>query len=720
MNGNYQRSWLKRAAIVAVVAGAGFAPGTGYSAAPGAGKWIQRQPKGPVVLVPHPIQIQCPSVETCYALGSQPAPATEKPTLEKTTDGGATWSLQQMNFNSYDPSVGTVRPLACPDATTCYVLRGTQGTDPTKATPGLVATRDGGKSWTHITLPGEGTANMISCPTSSVCYVSVSIADSAGGPPTEVLFATHDSGATWTQRSLTASASPGPPDILVCPTSTTCYIGATLAQPGGGPVGSQALVVTHDAGATWTSWQIGMQAGFTALACVYPYTCYATGNAALATTVDGGDSWNVQAAPWGYASPSFLACPAPATCEVLVPGLGIWHTSDAGATWRQARLHGDASLSDLACPAVTMCLAVGDAGLVLKSGDGLSWTRTSPPMIALTAVSCPTVHMCLAAGSDGNAFVTTNGGNTWVPHQADRNLGLGLLSCPSTRICTAIGWTGFGPSPRVEILRSADGGATWKVLKSFKRSFPGSMACPSVSECFVALQESTVTVADGMPGGSQVILRTADGGISWDASPLPSGYSVQSMSCPTTLTCVAVGGQEPCDDDLVPTRERPSPVRHNPTARDTYFPCNLELGWVFATFDGGKHWQRTAFRPQALFAVSCPDRSDCYSTGDGIWAKSADGGRHWSITTRPQAPRSGSVTSLTCVDRTTCWGLAFKQTGGTVPMRTANAGRSWQAVTRGLPPTTSEYEGAITSLACRSRSFCMAVGGGGLVLTYSP
>jgi photosystem II stability/assembly factor-like uncharacterized protein len=192
------------------------------------------------------------------------------------------------------------------------------------------------------------------------------------------------------------------------------------------------------------------------------------------------------------------------------------------------------------------------------------------------------------------------------------------------------------------------------------------------------------------------------------------------MSCPTTLTCVATGGQEPCDDDLVPARGRPSVVRHNPTRRDTFFPCNVELGWVFATFDGGKHWQRTAFRPQALFGVSCPDKSYCYSTGDGIWARSVDGGRHWSTTAKPQVSGAGPVTLMTCVDRSTCWGLASKPTGGTVPMRTTDAGRSWKAVTRGLPASTSEYPGAVTSLACRSAAFCMAVGGGGLVLTYSP
>lgn len=721
MNRMCRLPWMKRAAIAALFVGAGLGPTAGYSASPGSGKWIQRQPKGAIVLPPHLINVQCPSVDTCYALGSPLPPSTDKPILEKTTDAGATWTSQQMTMSPYDVSVGTLRPLACPDTTTCYVLQGTLGTDATKATPGVLVTRDGGTSWTHLQLPGAGTAALISCPTSVACYVAVSTPDSAGGSPTEVLFVTKDGGATWSRRALTGNASQGPPDMLACPDPSTCYIGATLATPGGGPTGAQALAATHDGGTTWTSWQIGVQSGFSSLACASPDTCYASGNATLAVTQDGGTSWSVRAAPWPYPYQSSMACPGLTTCDVLVSGAGIWETTDAGATWRQARMNEEVTLYDLACPAVTSCLAVGEAGLIMKSADSLSWSQASASVDgALTAVSCPADEACFAAGSDGAVMATTDGGKTWSRHPASTPLGLSALACPSTQVCTAVGWTGYGPSPRIRILRSTDGGATWKVEKTYRHAYPGPMACPSISECLITIDESEMTVADGMGSGGQVIVRTADGGLSWSAFPLPSDYSVQSISCPNTLTCVAAGGQEPCDDSLVPARGRPSNLRPKRTRRDAFFPCNVELGWLFATFDGGKQWQRVAFRPQALFAVSCPDPSYCYSTGDGIWAKSTDGGRHWRVTTRAQAAGPGTVTSLTCVDRSTCWGLAFTAQGTTVPMRTANAGQSWQTVTRGLPPTTSEFQGAVASIACRGASTCMAVGGGGLVLTYSP
>lgn len=91
--------------------------------------------------------ISCPSTSTCEAID----PFLD--TSYRTTDGGASWTLQHQFSGS--PSA-----VACSTGEICEVTTGA-----------VVGTTDGGASWTSQPLP-LGAADGISCPAAGACYAA--------------------------------------------------------------------------------------------------------------------------------------------------------------------------------------------------------------------------------------------------------------------------------------------------------------------------------------------------------------------------------------------------------------------------------------------------------------------------------------------------------------------------------------------------------------------
>lgn len=140
------------------------------------------------------------------------------------------------------------------------------------------------------------------------------------------LLRTTDSGNTWNTSTPLPSCAKRCNNALDCPTVTTCYL-----VPVGGPPASPSpitAVVTHDAGATWHSADIG---------------------------------------PGGSSFLSDIACANAQDCRVV--GInGIYGTSDGGTTWQKQAIEAEARdfpyLHAIACPAAEVCYAVGDEFIV--------------------------------------------------------------------------------------------------------------------------------------------------------------------------------------------------------------------------------------------------------------------------------------------------------------------------------------------------------------------
>ncbi len=102
--------------------------------------------------------LACPIVSVCYAVGPVHV-------IEKTSDGGATWTSQSNPLGSIS-YLTILNAVACRDTSTCTLV-GQYGS--------LLTTRDGGATWAlqahQTTVPSDALYG-IACPSGGVCVVA--------------------------------------------------------------------------------------------------------------------------------------------------------------------------------------------------------------------------------------------------------------------------------------------------------------------------------------------------------------------------------------------------------------------------------------------------------------------------------------------------------------------------------------------------------------------
>lgn len=197
---------------------------------------------------PNPSSLDCVSPDTCWATVEDPSSATTM--LERTVDGGRTWSTVT---NWPGASTSDAYAVSCFGARRCAV---TVGASLPPASPeaygqtsfGVVTTEDGGATWTGHPLAtvtgGVLTSFSISCASAFMCAASVKY-----GPYEEDA---HNLSYVTTDGWRTESQVPGPSGFffsqgLSCPSVTACV--ATVMFGGAGAYAS-ALAVWR---APWAS-----------------------------------------------------------------------------------------------------------------------------------------------------------------------------------------------------------------------------------------------------------------------------------------------------------------------------------------------------------------------------------------------------------------------------------------------------------------------------------
>lgn len=143
---------------------------------------------------------------------------------------------------------------------------------------------------------------------------------------------------------------------------------------------------------------------------------YAVGDfGTVLATSDGG-------ATWSFRSDTALFTQALNDLLVLAPGEllavggspGVFHSSDAGATWQAVSNPSSAELIDLSRVDASTLVAVGKSGQVIRSlDDGLSWTLRPSPLNATLNRSLWLDANNGYVGGINCARRTTNGGNSW-------------------------------------------------------------------------------------------------------------------------------------------------------------------------------------------------------------------------------------------------------------------------------------------------------------------
>jgi hypothetical protein len=469
----------------------------GYAAAPQVQRTItvngapvsgipQGQPK-----TPPPAQAQTP------APAQTPA---RTPALTQTQPPALT-PAQTPALTQTQPPALTPAPASTPTAT---------------ATPAPVTGTPGGSTITGWTAaeapmpanaaadpgsPGGMTSTSVACPSASSCVMAGSYADSSGN--TQALLVTG-SGTSWTAANVPLPANAAADryaflSSVACPSASSCVAAGVYADSSGN---EQALLVTGS-GTSWTAAEAPLPANaaadrgvnLTSLACPSASSCVAagvyadsSGNGQGLLVTGSGTSWTAAKAPLPANAaadpavfPGSVACASASSCVatgtytdssgnvqgLLVTGSGTSWTAAKAPLPANAAADPAGTLSSVACPSASSCVAAGrytdssgNQQALLVTGSGSSWTAAEAPLPAnagsgadLDSVACPSASSCVAAGTytdssgNGQGLLVTGSGTSWTAAEAPlpanaaagRVVFLGSVACPSASSCVAAG-----------------------------------------------------------------------------------------------------------------------------------------------------------------------------------------------------------------------------------------------------------------------------------------
>jgi hypothetical protein len=208
---------------------------------------------------------------------------------------------------------------------------------------------------------------------------------------------------------------------------------------------------------------------------------YRTGIATFTTQAESwnGTAWSVQTLPSsGYTLSSLnaVSCPAATDCVAVGYASNKLSTSHVlaegwnGKSWTIQKTpalpaSSQASLGAGSCPAANSCMALGGYQKskngeflpLIEHWNGVRWTIEPAPLpahVSLYSLSCPSATSCTGVGERqkcpgcGVVAVAAHwNGSTWTAQRLPVPAGarghsiiLSDLSCPSTRVCKAVGF----------------------------------------------------------------------------------------------------------------------------------------------------------------------------------------------------------------------------------------------------------------------------------------
>jgi hypothetical protein len=115
---------------------------------------------------------------------------------------------------------------------------------------------------------------------------------------------------------------------------------------------------------------------------------------------------------------------------------------------------------------------------------------------------------------------TTDGGKTWdTQYETTWNDAGGSIACPASGVCfsSSLAYdSGAGSTTlRSVILATQDGGGNWDVQKRVRGTYLFEIACPSSEVCYAV---GSKPPQPNKPAGAGIILRTDDGGKTWQST----------------------------------------------------------------------------------------------------------------------------------------------------------------------------------------------------------
>jgi photosystem II stability/assembly factor-like uncharacterized protein len=364
-------------------------------------------------------------------------------------------------------------------------------------------------------------------------------------------------------------------------------------------------------------------------------------------------------------------------------------STDGGADWAPAQLPGSTlPLTAVSCATGTTCVAAGfgsdDAQLLTTNDGGQNWATTlfSHGLGDVSGVSCVSQAFCVEVALDYREdqpdILVTQQGVTTVEPQPEADLQ--GVDCASLTFCVAVGADSYNSGSsfyEAAATVSTDGGATW-TQASLPDVTPGvygeieylySVSCPTTLDCIA------VGSGVGASGSYPAILSTSDGGNTWNVQSAPDVVNyLASVSCFSASDCVAVGG---------------GGVAQQPYATAMF------------TTDGGSSWTpETVVEAETLDSVSCASATQCVAVGGASVVNSNDGGATWE---GAEYTEFDGLQSVSCPTESFCAAVGASA-AGIYSLDSPNGGTTWEV--DAVPSETSQLYG----VSCPTESFCVAGG----------
>lgn len=286
-------------------------------------------------------------------------------------------------------------------------------------------------------------------------------------------------------------------------------------------------------------------------------------------------------------------------------------------------------------------------------------TQTFGGNALIFAVHAVSDNIVWASGTGGTILRTINGGTSWQARPVPGGDSLQFRDIHAFGADTAFALA-IGNGEASRIYRTTDGGASWR--EQFRNRDSAAFY-----DCFTFLDSQRGVVFGDAAHGRTHILRTTNGGAQWSLLPdasVPAPLSGEGAYA-ASGRCVVHGGERV----FVATGGPGSRLFVSDDAGSTF--TVRETPFVRSASSGTSG---LAFRDANIGIGVAGDMTNLRGdTASAVVAVTQDGGRTWSLRTRPPLP--GALTGITWVPNAGAETVVAAGFGGV--FSSADGGRSW-------------------------------------------
>jgi hypothetical protein len=347
------------------------------------------------------------------------------------------------------------------------------------------------------------------------------------------------------------------------------------------------------------------------------------------------------------------------------------------------------------------------------------------------------VSLYAAAGgvaTAANAKPAEKAALTWRAYHVPGVAKFAAVQCPSTQICVAITkndqlWTTRNASAQHPAWKQTVGLQVMGPEEDSEQQSGFNLSCPTVHLCVTSYLSSILTSTN--PTGPKSAWTSTN--IQPAATGTKADGKIDSLSCSSATLCVA-GMNEWVNADgggtylNLATTSNPTggtsawKVVKGPGDYLTSLSCGPggicaggdEYGTILATPNAGAgatSWKQVGLVPATLDSQTCASAKLCIGVLDSaepVASVSPAQNKSW---VREKLAKGHYMSIVACAGATFCVATGFDKNQPVMLTSTnPTSGPSW------TPTPLHIGNGRLTGLQCRSNSFCVAVGQGGLVM----